>query len=75
MPEELPSVLTPLTTDKPLYQPGEVVHFRSLTLERHSLRPVVQEEFRLLYTLTTPTGHRYTTVPPARGRCACRRRG
>jgi hypothetical protein len=34
-----PVYATHLTTDKPLYQPGEVVHFRSLTLDRSSLKP------------------------------------
>jgi len=49
-----PVYLTHLMTDKPMYQPGEVVHFRSLTLERFSLKPV-QEDLRLIFTLTKPT--------------------
>ncbi len=49
-----PVYLTHLATDKPMYQPGEVVHFRSLTLERFSLKPA-QEELRLRYTITKPT--------------------
>ncbi|HEV3205075.1 MAG TPA: zf-HC2 domain-containing protein, partial [Gemmataceae bacterium] len=49
-----PIYLTHLMTDKPMYQPGEVVHFRSLTLERFSLKPA-PEELRLNYTLTKPT--------------------
>jgi hypothetical protein len=50
-----PTYLTHLTTDKPIYQPGEVVHFRSLTLDRFSLAPA-REDFRLQYALTLPTG-------------------
>jgi hypothetical protein len=50
-----PVYLTHLTTDKPMYQPGEVVRFRSLTLDRYTLAPPA-EEFRLAYTLTTPLG-------------------
>src|SRR5262249_54311985 len=34
-----PVYLTHLTTDKPMYQPGEVVRFRSLTLDRLTLAP------------------------------------
>lgn len=50
-----PVYVTHLVTDKPIYQPGEVVRFRSLTLERFSLRPP-SEELELIYTLTTPAG-------------------
>ncbi len=50
-----PDFVTHLATDKPMYQPGEVVYFRSLTLERGSLRPA-QEEFQFKYSYTTPTG-------------------
>src|SRR5262249_44706121 len=50
-----PVYVTHLATDKPLYQPGEMVRFRSLTLERFSLHPP-SEELELVYTLTTPTG-------------------
>ncbi len=28
-----------ITTDKPIYQPGQTIHLRSLTLDRRSLRP------------------------------------
>src|SRR5205085_5499394 len=31
--------VTHLMTDRPLYRPGETVYFRSLTLERFSLKP------------------------------------
>jgi hypothetical protein len=50
-----PVYLTHLTTDKPMYRPGETVHFRSLTLDRFSLKPV-SETLRLLYRVTSPAG-------------------
>ena len=50
-----PVYLTHLTTDKPMYQPGEVVRFRSLTLDRSSLKPA-EEDFHFTYIVTTPTG-------------------
>ncbi|OAI41885.1 hypothetical protein AYO40_02235, partial [Planctomycetaceae bacterium SCGC AG-212-D15] len=50
-----PVYLTHLTTDKPMYQPGETVRFRSLTLERFSLRPP-PEDLYLTYTITKPNG-------------------
>jgi A-macroglobulin TED domain/Alpha-2-macroglobulin family len=50
-----PVYLTHLTTDKPMYRPGETVHFRSLTLDRFSLKPV-SETLRLLYRVTNPAG-------------------
>ncbi|NBY01958.1 MAG: hypothetical protein EBQ87_08260 [Planctomycetes bacterium] len=43
-----------LSTDKPMYQPGETVYFRALVLERFSLRPP-HEDFALSFVLTTPT--------------------
>src|SRR5207245_7213249 len=55
LPLAAPVYLTHLTTDKPMYRPGETVYFRSLTLERFSLKPA-QEDFQLVCTLTTPTG-------------------
>lgn len=45
-----PVYVTHLVTDKPLYKPGETVRFRSLTLDRSSLRPPEQDthlKFRL----------------------------
>jgi anti-sigma factor RsiW len=56
-----PVYLTHLTTDKPMYQPSEVVRFRSLTVDRGTLAPA-SEEFRLVYTLTLPTGERRTIL-------------
>jgi hypothetical protein len=45
--------LTHLSTDRPMYRPGELVRFRSLTLERFSLKPV-QEDLHLQFKLTGP---------------------
>jgi anti-sigma factor RsiW len=50
-----PVYLTHLATDKPMYQPGETVYFRSLTLDRASLKPA-QEDLRLIYALQPPQG-------------------
>src|SRR5947209_10286836 len=50
-----PVYLTHVTTDKPLYQPGEVVHFRSLTLERASLKPA-DEPLNLQFVVRDPLG-------------------
>ncbi|HEV2947531.1 MAG TPA: hypothetical protein VGX70_09150 [Gemmataceae bacterium] len=58
-----PVYVTHLATDRPVYQPGEVVRFRSLTLERFSLRPA-SEDLELIYTLTSPAG---TKTPILRG--------
>jgi hypothetical protein len=55
LPLERPSYLTYLSTDKPLYRPGEVVAFRSLTLERSRLQPT-DEDLQLLFTITDPSG-------------------
>jgi hypothetical protein len=50
-----PVYLTHLATDKPMYQPGETVRFRSLTLERFSLKPP-EQPLNLVYTLIQPSG-------------------
>ncbi len=50
-----PVYVTHLATDRPIYQAGEIVRFRSLTLERFSLHPP-GEDMELIYTLTTPAG-------------------
>jgi anti-sigma factor RsiW len=52
-----PVYVTHLATDKPIYQPGETVYFRSLTLDRFGLKPPSQD-FRLVYTVTTPGNDR-----------------
>jgi hypothetical protein len=46
-----PVYVTHLTTDKPMYQPGETVWFRSLTLERFGLRPA-EEPLHLHYAIS-----------------------
>jgi hypothetical protein len=61
-----PLYLTHLTTDKPMYQPGEVVYFRSLTLERFSLRPV-DRDLPLVFQVTDPNGGLvFTAAGPSR---------
>jgi hypothetical protein len=53
-----PLFITHLATDKPLYQPGEVVRFRSLTLDRASLKPAEEPlniQFEVLDALGTKT--------------------
>ncbi len=47
-----PVYVTHLATDKPLYKPGETIRFRSLTLDRSTLRPPANDtylSFRLRY--------------------------
>src|SRR5262249_32860864 len=61
-----PLYLTHLTTDKPVYQPGEMVRFRSLTLERFSLTPA-REPLALHFTLSTPGGGVIEAPPTDRG--------
>jgi hypothetical protein len=56
-----PIYVTHLVTDKPLYRPGETVRFRSLTLERFSLRPA-GEDLELIYSLTSLTGAKTTIL-------------
>jgi hypothetical protein len=51
-----PVYVTNLTTDKPMYHPGETVYFRSLTLDRFSLKPA-DEPLHLVYMLTPPIGN------------------
>jgi anti-sigma factor RsiW len=48
-----PVYVTHLEIDKPMYQLGETVHFRSLTLDRFSLKPA-QEDLNLQFFLATP---------------------
>lgn len=50
-----PEYVTHLATDRPLYRPGETVRYRSLTLERFSLKPS-QEAFHLRYRILGPRG-------------------
>ncbi len=48
-----PEYVTHLATDRPLYRPGDTVRFRSLTLERFSLKPA-QQSFHLRYRILGP---------------------
>jgi hypothetical protein len=48
-----PVYITHLEIDKPMYQLGETVHFRSLTLERFSLKPA-EQDLNLQFFLATP---------------------
>jgi hypothetical protein len=59
-----PVFVTHLTTDKPMFRPGETVHFRSLTLDRFTLKPA-DEDFHLVYSVKFPNGKE---VPIGEGR-------
>src|SRR5206468_1121697 len=48
-----PVYVTHLATDRPLYYPGDVVRFRSLTLDRFSLKPP-DENLELEFLLRLP---------------------
>jgi len=74
--ETLPLVaslyVTHLTTDRPLYRPGEVVYFRSLTLERFSLKPA-EEQFDLHFRLVRMMGgqeQEVAVIDPETGQAA-----
>lgn len=54
VPLEPTRCLTYLTSDKPIYRPGETIRFRSLTLERFSLRGDVDLPIR--YEMLDPSG-------------------
>jgi hypothetical protein len=49
----VPAYATHLATSKPAYRTGEILFFRSLTLERFSLKPP-EKELHLSYTLFGP---------------------
>jgi hypothetical protein len=55
LPLAAPLYATHLATDKPLYRPGETVYFRSLTLDRFSMKPP-DEDFTLVFKLRKPGG-------------------
>ncbi len=48
------SVKLMLTTDKPIYQPGQTIHIRDLTLRRPDLKPAVDAE--AVFTISDPRG-------------------
>lgn len=45
-----------LTTDKPVYQPGQVLHLRGLALNRATMEAAANEQ--LLFIVTDPAGNR-----------------
>ena len=61
-----PMYVTHLQTDKPLYKPGETVRFRSLTLERSTLRPPANDQ-HLRFSLRDP-GDAVTQLDVGNGR-------
>ena len=54
IPLEPTRCLTYLNVDRPVYRPGETIRFRSLTLERYSLRPNVDLPIR--FEMLDPSG-------------------
>ena len=44
-----------LSTDKPIYQPGQTINLRSLALRRPDLKPLVGNE--VVFTITDPKGN------------------
>jgi len=44
-----------LSTDKPVYQPGQTIHVRSLALRRPDLKPVTGQG--VIFTITDPKGN------------------
>ena len=44
-----------LTSDKPVYQPGQVIHVRSLAVARPQAKPVAGED--VVYSITDPKGN------------------
>ena len=54
IPLEPTRCLTYVTVDRPVYRPGENLYVRSLTLERSSLRPLVEVPIR--YEILDPSG-------------------
>ena len=52
---QAPSYTTFLTTDKPMYRPGEPLYFRSLTLDRLRLLPP-EADVALNFQITAPDG-------------------
>ena len=53
--------VTHLMTDRPMYRPGETVYFRSLTLERSSLKPA-DKDFELSFRLVRALGKQEQNV-------------
>jgi hypothetical protein len=51
----VPEYMTHLATDRPMYRPGETVRFRSLTLDRFTLKPTA-EDLKVAFIITGPNG-------------------
>lgn len=51
----VPEYMTHLATDRPMYRPGETVRFRSLTLDRFTLKPTA-EDLKVTFTIAAPNG-------------------
>jgi hypothetical protein len=56
-----PAYRTCLTIDKPVYEAGDTIHFRSLTLKRFGHK-VPDREFTAIYTLTDARGKELQTL-------------
>jgi alpha-2-macroglobulin-like protein len=63
LPLARPVYVTHLVTDKPLYQPGDTVRFRSLTLDRATFLPP-DRDMNLVFRLHKPDG---AVVPAGEG--------
>jgi hypothetical protein len=66
LPLARPVYVTSLATDKPLYKPGEVVRFRSLTLDRATLKPPANDVY-MKFNLRDPAGA-VVTIDEGNGR-------
>ncbi|MBX9680461.1 MAG: zf-HC2 domain-containing protein [Gemmataceae bacterium] len=51
----VPEYMTHLATDRPMYRPGETVRFRSLTLDRFTLKPTA-EDLKVTFVIAAPNG-------------------
>jgi hypothetical protein len=61
--------VTHLTTDRPLYRPGETVYFRSLTLERAGFKPA-DVDLDLRFQLVDGKGQPVQVLDPVTGKPA-----
>ncbi|MBX7102565.1 MAG: hypothetical protein K1X57_00685 [Gemmataceae bacterium] len=61
LPLAAPVYLAHLTTDKPMYQPGETVRVRALVLERGKLQPPT-EDLTLTVTVLDPQGAELSNI-------------
>ncbi|MFO0864651.1 MAG: MG2 domain-containing protein [Gemmataceae bacterium] len=51
----VPEYMTHVATDRPMYRPGETVRFRSLTLDRFTLKPTA-EDLKVTFVIAAPNG-------------------